>query len=50
MYSDDIFTQPHGLVRFTVFILPTKPKQANDNIRKTLIKLMPPKQILVETQ
>jgi len=27
MYSDCFLTQPHGLVRFVVFILPTKPNQ-----------------------
>jgi len=46
MYSDHFFTQPHGLVRFTILILPTEP---NRNIRKMLIQPMSHKPILVET-
>jgi len=32
MYSDYFLTQPHGSVRFVVFVLPT---ESNRNIRET---------------
>jgi len=34
MYSDQFFTQPHGLVRFEVFILPTEPNQTKPQYKK----------------
>jgi len=52
MYSDHFFIQPYGLVWFAVLILPTEPNQTkpNRNIRKTLIKYISPRSILIEIQ
>jgi len=42
---DCFLTQPHGLVRFAVFIL-----QPNRNIRRTLIKHMLSRPIFIQTK
>ena len=34
MYSDQFFTQPHGLVQFAVLILPTEPNQIKPQYKK----------------
>jgi len=36
MYSDRFLTQPHGLVRFAVSILRTKPNQTKPQHRKNI--------------
>jgi len=34
MYLDHFFTQPYGLVRFAVLILPTEPNQTKPQYKK----------------
>jgi len=36
MYSNNFFTQPHGLVWFTVLILQTEPNQTKPQYKKNI--------------
>ncbi|RHN44154.1 hypothetical protein MtrunA17_Chr7g0216281 [Medicago truncatula] len=36
MYSNHFITEPHGLVGFAVFILPTEPNQTKQQHKKNI--------------